>query len=66
MKRTKRNHGAEFKAQVAFAARTADSAGSAPLRRSLTYDQGPEMREHHLITKQPKVRVYCGDHPGID
>ena len=25
---------------------------------SLTYDQGPEMREHRLFTKQTKTRVY--------
>jgi len=30
----------------------------AQLRRSLTYDQGPEMREHRLFTKQTKMRVY--------
>src|SRR5881397_2413282 len=30
----------------------------AQLRRSLTYDQGPEMREHRLFTKQTKIRVY--------
>ena len=34
----------------------------AQLRRSLTYDQGPEMREHHLFTKQTKMRVYFA-HP---
>jgi IS30 family transposase len=33
-----------------------------PLRRSLTYDQGPEMREHRLFTKQTKMRVYFA-HP---
>ena len=27
-------------------------------RRSLTYDQGPEMRAHRLFTKQTKMRVY--------
>ena len=32
------------------------------LRRSLTYDQGPEIREHRLFTKQTKMRVYCA-HP---
>ena len=32
------------------------------LRRSLTYDQGPEMREHRLFTKQTKMRVYFA-HP---
>jgi hypothetical protein len=31
----------------------------AQLRRSLTYDQGPEMREHRLYTKQTKMRVYA-------
>ena len=30
----------------------------AQLRRSLTYDQGPEMRDHRLFTKQTKMRVY--------
>src|SRR6059036_3395344 len=30
----------------------------AQLRRSLTYDQGPEMREHRLFTTQTKMRVY--------
>ncbi len=30
----------------------------AQLRRSLTYDQGPEMREHRLFTKQTTMRVY--------
>jgi len=34
----------------------------AQLRRSLTYDQGPEMREHRLFTKQTKMRVYFA-HP---
>jgi IS30 family transposase len=34
----------------------------AQLRRSLTYDQGPEMREHRLFTKQTKIRVYFA-HP---
>lgn len=34
----------------------------AQLRRSLTYDQGPEMREHQLFTKQTKMRVYFA-HP---
>lgn len=34
----------------------------AQLRRSLTYDQGPEMREHRLVTKQTKMRVYFA-HP---
>ena len=34
----------------------------AQLRRSLTYDQGPEMREHCLFTKQTKMRVYFA-HP---
>jgi len=34
----------------------------APLRRSLTYDQGQEMREHRLFTKQTKMRVYFA-HP---
>jgi len=29
----------------------------AQLRRSLTYDQGPEMREHRLFTKHTKMRV---------
>ena len=32
------------------------------LRRSLTYDQGSEMREHRLFTKQTKMRVYFA-HP---
>jgi IS30 family transposase len=32
------------------------------LRRSLTYDQGPEMREHRLFTQQTKMRVYFA-HP---
>lgn len=30
----------------------------AQLRRSLTYDQGQEMREHRLFTKQTKMKVY--------
>jgi transposase, IS30 family len=30
----------------------------AQLRRSLTYDQGPDMREHRLCTTQTKMRVY--------
>jgi IS30 family transposase len=34
----------------------------AQLRRSLTYDQGPEMREHRLCTKQTRMRVYFA-HP---
>jgi IS30 family transposase len=34
----------------------------APLRRSLTYDQGQEMREHRLFTKQTQMRVYFA-HP---
>ena len=34
----------------------------AQLRRSLTYDQGQEMREHRLFTKQTKMRVYFA-HP---
>jgi IS30 family transposase len=34
----------------------------AQLRRSLTYDQGPEMREHRLFTTQTKMRVYFA-HP---
>jgi transposase, IS30 family len=34
----------------------------AQLRRSLTYDQGPEMREHRLFTKQTKMHVYFA-HP---
>jgi len=34
----------------------------AQLRRSLTYDQGPEMREHRLFTWQTKMRVYFA-HP---
>ena len=34
----------------------------AQLRRSLTYDQGPEMREHRLFTQQTKMRVYFA-HP---
>ena len=33
-----------------------------PLRRSLTYDQGQEMREHRLFTKETKMRVYFA-HP---
>lgn len=32
------------------------------LRQSLTYDQGQEMREHRLFTKQTKMRVYFA-HP---
>jgi IS30 family transposase len=32
------------------------------LRRSLTYDQGQEMREHRLFTKQTKMKVYFA-HP---
>jgi IS30 family transposase len=32
------------------------------LRRSLTYDPGPEMREHRLFTTQTKMRVYFA-HP---
>ena len=31
-------------------------------RRSLTYDQGQEMREHRLFTKQTKMQVYFA-HP---
>ncbi|MEK6604998.1 MAG: IS30 family transposase, partial [Nitrospirota bacterium] len=34
----------------------------AQLRRSLTYDQGQEMREHRLFTKQTQMRVYFA-HP---
>src|SRR5512147_499093 len=34
----------------------------AQLRRSLTYDQGPEMREPRLFTKQTKMQVYFA-HP---
>jgi IS30 family transposase len=34
----------------------------AQLRRSLTYDQGQEMREHRLFTKETKMRVYFA-HP---
>jgi IS30 family transposase len=34
----------------------------AQLRRSLTYDQGPEMREHRLFTKHTTMRVYFA-HP---
>ena len=34
----------------------------AQLRRSLTYDHGPEMREHRLFTKQTKMQVYFA-HP---
>ena len=34
----------------------------AQLCRSLTYDQGPEMREHRLFTQQTKMRVYFA-HP---
>lgn len=34
----------------------------AQLRRSLTYDQGSEMREHRLFTKHTKMRVYFA-HP---
>jgi len=34
----------------------------AQLRRSLTYDQGPEMREHRLFTQQTKMPVYFA-HP---
>jgi IS30 family transposase len=33
-------------------------------RRSLIYDQGPEMREHRLFTKQTKMRVYVA-HPHL-
>ena len=33
-----------------------------PLRRSLTYDPGQEMREHRLFTKETKMRVYFA-HP---
>ena len=33
------------------------------LRRSMTYDQGKEMAEHKLFTKQTKVKVYFA-HPG--
>jgi len=33
----------------------------AQLRRSLTYDQGQEMREHRRFTKQTKMRVYLAD-----
>ena len=33
-----------------------------PLRRSLTYDQGQEMREHRLFTKETKMLVYFA-HP---
>ena len=32
------------------------------LRRSLTYDQGQEMREHRLFTAQTKMQVYFA-HP---
>lgn len=32
------------------------------LRRSLTYDQGPEMREHRLLTQHTKMPVYFA-HP---
>lgn len=32
------------------------------LRRSLTYDQGQEMREHHLFTRDTHMRVYFA-HP---
>ena len=45
----------------AFARELADAAET-QLRRSLTYDQGPEMREHRLFTKQTKMRVYFA-HP---
>jgi IS30 family transposase len=34
----------------------------AQLRRSLTYDQGQEMREHRLFTAQTKMQVYFA-HP---
>ncbi len=34
----------------------------AQLRRSLTYDQGQEMREHRLFTKQTNMQVYFA-HP---
>lgn len=34
----------------------------AQLRRSLTYDQGPEMREHRLFTTHTKMQVYFA-HP---
>jgi len=30
----------------------------AQLRRSLTYDQGQEMREHRLFTEQTKMQIY--------
>jgi hypothetical protein len=43
MKRMRDNHGVAFRAHVVFSARIEDSAGSAPLRRALTYDQGQEM-----------------------
>ena len=33
------------------------------LRRSMTYDQGKEMAEHKLFTKQTKVKVFFA-HPG--
>ena len=33
-----------------------------PRRRSLTYDQGQEMREHRLFTQQTQMRVYFA-HP---
>jgi IS30 family transposase len=35
---------------------------AATVRRALTYEQGPEMREHRLFTKQTKMRVYFA-HP---
>ncbi|MSR24106.1 MAG: IS30 family transposase [Nitrospiraceae bacterium] len=34
----------------------------AQLRRALTYDHGPDLREHRLFTKQTKMRVYFA-HP---
>lgn len=34
----------------------------AQLRRSLTYDHGPEMRQHRLCTKHTKMRGYFA-HP---
>ena len=33
------------------------------LRKTLTYDQGKEMTEHQLFTKETKVKVYFA-HPG--
>ena len=34
---------------------------AAPLRQSLTYDQGQEMARHAELTAQTGVKVYCCD-----